>query len=461
MSPKPRRLFIIGCFMVGIACFVPFSGLAQAQWEVELVFDEVEDDLPFLDYPVAVLVDEGDGSVYVSDWGNNRVVVFDREGNTQQIIGDVNGPVGLAMDLAVNRLYVVEMLMNRVKILDADTYAVLGYLEALNPPLYEPRGITIDGEGLIYVVDTNRSRVVVFDREGRQIYTFGREGMGNDEFFLPRGIAIDQTGRIWIADTVHHAVKVFDREKNFLFRFGQGGSGETDFDRVRYITIRGNYVFISDYNNHRLKVYDLEGNLVEIVGGRGSGHGQFVSPEGVWADNQGKVWIADAGNSRIQKLNFSYLIDRRSHLDVLLREGRIDELLTLAGTLPQEKRDDPAVGRLLFEAYQRKGNTDQMLHHAEILWVSDEENRDYWRNILGGLYYQQAISSRGFRPMEEIRELFQKAYRLGNTRAFFSYLWVSFLLFGGSSVMLIFLGIFLFVLLIIFYRLKTSRFRRW
>ncbi len=441
--------------------FVPqFTAVSAVEIQVEAIFEEVDDDTFFFDYPVYVLTDDIRDLVIVSDWGNNRIVVMDRSGNTRRVIGNLSGPVGLAKDRAVGRLYVAEQAANRVRVFDLENFVNIDTIEAHNPSFDEPRGVWVDEQGHIYVVDTNRSRVVVFNRNGDQLLSFGREGMEDDQFYYPRGITMDHHGNLWIADTVHHAVKVFDRNGNFLFRFGQSGSGDLDFDRVRYITTAGDYAFVSDYNNHRVKVYDLEGNLQTIFGEHGRSPGQFSLPEGVWVDSYGYLWVADAGNSRIQKINVFYYVDRKSHLSTLLEEGRVEEVVTLAESLPTERLEEPEINQILFEAYQLKGNTERMIFYAENLWINDMENRERWGNTLGRLYYQRASGIRGAQPLEAVRDLYHKSYQFGYRRALIPFIWTSFLLMGGSNIFLVLLTILLFLLLFVFHRLRVSRYRR-
>lgn len=461
MFPKPRSpsslfLFLFVIFFTVCMC----TPVSADEFQVEAVFEDIDDDTFFFDYPAFVLTDDLRDLVIVSDWGNNRIVVLDRSGNTRKVIRELAGPVGLAKDKAAGRLYVAEQAANRIRVFDSENFVNIDTIYAQNPPFDEPRGIWVDDDGTIYVVDTNQSRVVVFNRNGEQLYTFGREGMEDDQFYYPRGITMDIRGNLWIADTVHHAVKVFDRNGNFLYRFGQAGSGELDFDRVRYVSTAGEYAFVSDYNNHRVKVYDLEGNLQTIFGEHGRAPGQFSLPEGVWVDTYGYLWVADAGNSRIQKINVAFLVDRRSHLTSLLEEGRVEEVVSLAEGLPTEKLEEPEINQILFDAYQVKGNTERMIYHAENLWINDTENRDHWGGVLGRLYYQRATGIRGTQPLEVVRDLYQKSYQFGYRRAFFPFLWTSFLLMGGSSLFLLILAVLLLVLLVVFHRIRVSRYRR-
>ncbi len=72
-----------------------------------------------------------------------------------------------------------------------------------------PRGVAVDGEGHIYVVDSQFENVQIFDAHGRLLMAFGEGGEGRGQFSLPSGIAIDTRDLIWIADAGNHRVQVF------------------------------------------------------------------------------------------------------------------------------------------------------------------------------------------------------------------------------------------------------------
>ncbi|MBL8761156.1 MAG: 6-bladed beta-propeller, partial [Phycisphaerae bacterium] len=73
----------------------------------------------------------------------------------------------------------------------------------------QPKGVAIDPDGHVYVVDAQFEAVQVFSPEGRLLMTMGREGRGPGEFWLPAGIHIDAKGRVWIADSYNQRVQVF------------------------------------------------------------------------------------------------------------------------------------------------------------------------------------------------------------------------------------------------------------
>ncbi|WP_427366241.1 hypothetical protein [Candidatus Caldatribacterium saccharofermentans] len=442
-----RRMLLIVLF--GFLLTSPALALV---FRVDAVFEEVGGEMPFLDYPVGIAVDDVGGRVFVSDWGNNRVLVLEKTGKLLREIRDLKSPVGLALDREGRKLFVVEQKGNRVAVFDLETLSPRGSLKTRKTPLSEPRGIWVAQDGTVYVADTGWSRIVVFGVQGEELFSFGREGMGDNEFYQPRGVARDPQGRIWVMDTLHHCVKVFDEKGSYLFRFGEG------LNQPRYVGFFGDLAFLSDYRNHRILVYDLQGVLQGAIGEEEK---LFSFPEGLWIDGEGKLWVADAGNNRIVRIDLGYLASPEEYLKTLLAEGKDEEFFKVLGRLSPEVRRQPGVGRLLFEAYERQGDLEALIAQAEELFLSDEEERSRWKRTLGELYAEQGRILTGQGAFEEAKDFLLRSFRYGRLASLFSYLWVAFLDAGGEYLGILLLLVLLGVLLFVYLRLRAERERRW
>jgi DNA-binding beta-propeller fold protein YncE len=75
--------------------------------------------------------------------------------------------------------------------------------------IFRPKGIGVDSEGHLYVVDGLWGVVQVFDNKGSLLYYFGQKGTGLGDFQLPAGMEIDGNDRIYVVDSYNRRVQVF------------------------------------------------------------------------------------------------------------------------------------------------------------------------------------------------------------------------------------------------------------
>ncbi|MEK6713487.1 MAG: 6-bladed beta-propeller [Nitrospirota bacterium] len=73
----------------------------------------------------------------------------------------------------------------------------------------KPKGIALDSEGHIYVVDAAFNNVQIFDQEGRLLLPFGEMGNKPGLFWLPAGMDIDDDNNIYVADQYNRRINVY------------------------------------------------------------------------------------------------------------------------------------------------------------------------------------------------------------------------------------------------------------
>ncbi|HYN20394.1 MAG TPA: NHL repeat-containing protein, partial [Thermoanaerobaculia bacterium] len=75
--------------------------------------------------------------------------------------------------------------------------------------LYRPKGIAVDPQGDLYVVDSNNHRVKKYTSEGVFLGSFGHNGMGDGELWFPFGVAVGDGGRLFVTDSENGRIQVF------------------------------------------------------------------------------------------------------------------------------------------------------------------------------------------------------------------------------------------------------------
>ena len=119
-----------------------------------------------------------------------------------------------------------------------------------------PHGLAIDGDGNVYVVDTNNRRIQVFDLQGRFLRKWGTEGEEDGQFSYPEALAIGGDGNVYVADWTNHRIQVFDPQGRFLRKWGTEGEEDGQFSNPAGLAIDGDgNVYVADWENHRIQVF--------------------------------------------------------------------------------------------------------------------------------------------------------------------------------------------------------------
>ena len=181
--------------------------------------------------------------------------------------------------------------------------------------------------------------VFKFDRHTGELLTSFGAGL----FVTPHGFHVDSDGNVWVTDfdgndegTKGHQVIKFSPEGEELMRLGEAGvagSGPGQFNQpCDVITAPNGDIFVSDGHSGqgadppagstgRILKFDKDGNFIKEWGEIGFRPGQFRTPHGLAFDSQGRLFVADRGNHRIQ------IFDQDGNLlDIYHQHGRISGL---------------------------------------------------------------------------------------------------------------------------------------
>ena len=168
-------------------------------------------------------IDRENRFLYVADSGNDVVDVFDADNfkllrqigkpsrkHDQTDPGTFSLPEGVAVDKDGN-VYVTDTFNDRVEIFDADGEFISAFGKNGDGAggFERPKGIAIDCDGHIWVVDAAQNRVKVFNQQGRLLIYFGGQGSFPGQFMGPWGIAIDPSNQVVVSETFPGRVQVF------------------------------------------------------------------------------------------------------------------------------------------------------------------------------------------------------------------------------------------------------------
>ena len=290
----------------------------------DTVFDAAQSNPVILNAPRS-LAFANDGTMYVADSRNHRVLHLDASGNVLNEWGTyadgVSVPVGNGTfnepwGIAVGpdgSVYVTDTWNHRVQKFTRDgrfvkAWGVFGQGETPES-FYGPRGLAVDAEGRVYVTDTGNKRIVVFDANGNFITQFGGAGFDPGLFDEPVGIAIDKNGTVYVNDTWNQRIQTFvpvQNENALVFLpekqwdvFGWFGQS---LDNKPFIAVNDDlHVFVTDPEGYRVMEFDQNGEVVRVWGDFGDSYASFGLASGIAVDNQGHVWVTDGSFNRIMR----------------------------------------------------------------------------------------------------------------------------------------------------------------
>lgn len=249
--------------------------------------------------PEGIAVDRKNGFIYVVDTNNNRIQKFQINGQfvdeypKKENTETFNTPYGVAVD-AEGFIYVADTLNNCIKKISRDMQIVhqWGSIGISEGEFNYPLGVAIDKDGFIYVADGKNYRIQKFTSDGKFENAWGSKGNQNGEFERPTGIGIDKSGFVYVTDRDNSCIQKFTSDGQFQDKW------ETDWPVG--IAIDDDFIYVSDSLNHCIKQFDLYGNFITRFSEFGSGAGQLNSPSYLCIVSDGRIYVSDTENNRIQ-----------------------------------------------------------------------------------------------------------------------------------------------------------------
>lgn len=298
---------------------------------------------------------DGSGNVWVADYGNTRVLKFTATGG---FIGAYpnppqNAPKGslaLVRDVAIQpstrQIFTIEQDNHRMQAFRPDgTPAGMWGRRGTTPPLgfNYPRGLGIQpGSERFWISNTTEHQMRVLNKDKSLAFNLGLPSgspanhynepidveFGNGQVYVGddadrnvkilnaqtgqeegrlnvagAGVAVDPaTGDIFVSSwrdrRIYHYTKNGGQGSPAVI--GSAGTGAGQFQKPWDIDIVGGIIYVTDATRNVLVAYERDGTFLGELGSAGTRPGQFNNPSGLTHDAAGKIYVADAGNDRLQ-----------------------------------------------------------------------------------------------------------------------------------------------------------------
>lgn len=183
--------------------------------------------------PIGIAVDNG-GTVYVADYGNNRIRKMTPSGDVSTLAGSTSGfingtgtaaqfkgPYGVAVDSA-GVVYVADTFNNSIRkvtpsgvVTTLAGAAAAGWVDSTGTAarFNAPQDITIDSSGTLYVADTGNHRIRKITPAGVVTTLVGSTAgsangsIGTAQLNYPYGVAVDAAGTVYVADYGNNRIR--------------------------------------------------------------------------------------------------------------------------------------------------------------------------------------------------------------------------------------------------------------
>jgi DNA-binding beta-propeller fold protein YncE len=160
--------------------------------------------------------------------------------------------------------------------------------------------VATDSKDRVYVFHRGKQPIMVFDRQGKFLRSWG-----DDVVKTAHGLRIDRENNVWVTDMGHHLVMKFDAQGKLLMTLGKKdrpGNTPDQFNRPTDIAIApsGEFYVSDGYGNSRVVKFSREGKFLKEWGRKGKKEGEFDLPHSISLDAEGRVYVGDRENKRIQ-----------------------------------------------------------------------------------------------------------------------------------------------------------------
>jgi len=166
--------------------------------------------------------------------------------------------------------------------------------------LYGPRSVVTTGGGSrVWIADPGGRCLHLFDLHNREYKKMTHAG--GERMLSPSGLCVGPGETIFVCDAEAASIHQLSEHTGALER-----SLHLADHLKRPVALcydhSAEHLFVVDVAAHNVTVLGLDGRLIRVIGRRGSGAGQFNFPCGIANDGE-IIWIADAGNQRVQGLS--------------------------------------------------------------------------------------------------------------------------------------------------------------
>ncbi|KAI3386388.1 hypothetical protein SNEBB_007848 [Seison nebaliae] len=201
------------------------------------------------------------GDYIISDNEANTVSIFDRFGQFVRLIANVkykfSSPTAIAYDIRTELIYICDKGNHRIQIytINGNYVSQFGRKGTKHGNLSSPTYLALSQQHeRLYVSDTFNHRIEVFDLKGEFMFSIGEKGTKFGQLRYPRGIAVDVNGNIVVVDSGNFRLQVFKNDGVYVTSVLQN-LPSLQFEDLEDVLITSGYnILVSDHSLNRVQI---------------------------------------------------------------------------------------------------------------------------------------------------------------------------------------------------------------
>lgn len=248
------------------------------------------------------------GSLYVADGGNGMIYVLNASANLSRArtisspssTSYMSNPMHMEFDNSSGILYIAGGTSGNILYYNGEGSAVDKWNSGTTN-LQKAAGLALSND-TIYITDAGRGQVVAFSRTTKSFSSTAIQSGGSDgQLSSPQDILFHD-GRIYISDSGKGLIFVYDSAFSFLYTIGRGKGGLT-LASPRGMDFSDNRLYVADSSLGSVVAFSLDGYPVDILNSSTEG-GNLSYPEDVVVDN-GVLYVADTQNKLVKAFSIA------------------------------------------------------------------------------------------------------------------------------------------------------------
>ncbi len=207
----------------------------------------------------------------------------------------INKPYGIAVHKG--KVFICDTYIHGLVIIDLQKNKFELFIPKGKGELKVPINCFIDSKRYIYIADSERKQIVIFDENGKYISCFGET-----ENYKPVDVFV-RDNKIWVSNLAGHKINIYSNDSTYKllksFPDDDINDGGTLFSPTN-LFVTQDKIYVTDFGDFKIKIYSLDGKYIDSVGTYGKGIGQLARPKGIAVDRESNLYVVDASFENVQ-----------------------------------------------------------------------------------------------------------------------------------------------------------------